>query len=205
MSYRPERGVSGLVVAGLHAVALLVALDQAPIRRAIAEAAPLQVSIVPDTAPRPQLPSRSQPAPHLAPVARESVPLPEIAVAQAAPSITAPSAAAPVASPAPAAVARAVPPPATAPVFDANYLDNPAPAYPSLSRRLNEEGQVLLRVRVTAEGRAERVEVARSSGFERLDRSARAAVARWRFVPAREGERPVAAWVLVPVRFVLRG
>jgi protein TonB len=95
--------------------------------------------------------------------------------------------------------------PVVAPAYDADYLHNPAPAYPALSRRLNEEGRVLLRVRVTAEGLAELVELARSSGFDRLDRAALDAVSRWRFVPARQGERSVSAYVLVPVAFVLKG
>jgi len=90
------------------------------------------------------------------------------------------------------------------PRFDADYLHNPAPAYPALSRRLGEEGRVLLRVYVHADGSAGQVEVRESSGYERLDRAAREAVARWRFVPARQGERPVAAWVLVPISFSLR-
>lgn len=90
------------------------------------------------------------------------------------------------------------------PRFDADYLDNPAPVYPALSRRLGEQGRVLLRVYVLADGSVGQVEVRESSGFERLDRAARETVVRWRFVPARQGERPVAAWVLVPISFSLR-
>ena len=89
------------------------------------------------------------------------------------------------------------------PRFDAAYLDNPAPGYPSLSRRHHEEGRVLLRVLVGADGRAESVDVAASSGFERLDHAAQEAVRRWRFVPARRGDGAVAAYVNVPVAFSL--
>lgn len=110
----------------------------------------------------------------------------------------APSAAA---SPAAATVAAA----ATAPRLDADYLDNPAPSYPPLSTRAREEGRVLLHVLVEASGLAARVEVRTSSGFERLDRSAMAAVKRWKFVPAKQGSEPVAAWVLVPIVFSLKG
>ena len=94
--------------------------------------------------------------------------------------------------------------PVLAPRFDADYLTNPAPAYPALSRRMGEQGRVLLRVFVHADGSAGQVEIRESSGFERLDRAARDTVTRWRFVPARQGERPVAAWVLVPISFSLR-
>jgi protein TonB len=58
-------------------------------------------------------------------------------------------------------------------------------------------------VRVTAQGASERVQVARSSGFPRLDQAASEAVRSWRFVPARRGEEAVAAEVLVPIVFRL--
>lgn len=90
------------------------------------------------------------------------------------------------------------------PRFDADYLDNPKPAYPPLSRRLGEEGKVILRVFVETNGQAAKVEMQASSGFPRLDEAAGAAVARWRFVPARRGDEPVAAWVRVPIVFALR-
>jgi protein TonB len=48
------------------------------------------------------------------------------------------------------------------------------------------------------------VELRESSGHPRLDDAAAAAVRRWRFVPARRGEQPVGAWVLVPISFNLR-
>ncbi|MCL2021164.1 MAG: energy transducer TonB [Betaproteobacteria bacterium] len=91
----------------------------------------------------------------------------------------------------------------TAPIFNADYLENPRPAYPQLSRRRGETGRVLLRVYVSASGRAERIEINKSSGFERLDSAARDAVLGWRFVPARRGSEHVAAWVLIPISFVM--
>lgn len=90
------------------------------------------------------------------------------------------------------------------PRFDADYLSNPAPDYPAASRQLREQGSVQLRVFVTTDGRAGDVRVHQGSGFERLDQAAIDAVRRWRFVPARQGEGPVAAWVIVPINFTLR-
>lgn len=87
--------------------------------------------------------------------------------------------------------------------FDADYLSNPKPVYPSASRRLNETGTVHLRVHVDEEGRAMKVELKTSSGFERLDRSALDTVAQWRFVPAKRGNRAVPCWVVVPIVFSL--
>ncbi len=92
----------------------------------------------------------------------------------------------------------------TTPRFDAAYLSNPAPAYPPLSRKLREEGRVVLRVLVDANGRASRIEINSSSAWPRLDQAAQDAVARWKFVPARRGDDAVDAWVLVPIVFNLR-
>lgn len=123
---------------------------------------------------------------------------------EAAPPSAAPPADLPAAV---ASLAPAItpPPPVITPArFDAAYLANPAPEYPLLARRLGEAGRVLLRVFVNAEGDAERVELAQSSGSSRLDHAALAAVRRWRFEPAKEGPLPVACWVQVPIVFDLR-
>lgn len=102
------------------------------------------------------------------------------------------------------AVARGDAAPLTAPRFDADYLSNPAPAYPPLSRRRGEQGRVLLRVLVSAQGTAHEVQLRSGSGFERLDAAAIDAVRQWRFVAARQGDEAVAAWVIVPISFTLR-
>ena len=93
--------------------------------------------------------------------------------------------------------------PIVGPRFDVAYLNNPRPEYPRISRRMGEQGKVLLHVFVNAAGQAERIEIRTSSGHARLDESAREAVRRWKFVPARQGDQPVSAWVLVPISFVL--
>ncbi len=89
------------------------------------------------------------------------------------------------------------------PVFDAAYLQNPSPDYPALSRRLREEGRLVLRVRVGVDGRAEDIEVRTSTGYPRLDQAGLQTVRRWRFAPARRGAEKVPAWVLVPISFSL--
>lgn len=92
----------------------------------------------------------------------------------------------------------------TAARFDADYLQNPAPAYPALSRRLREEGKVMLRVFVETSGRPSQIEIKSSSGSPRLDQSAQEAVSRWKFIPARKGQDVIGAWVLVPIIYRLR-
>lgn len=103
----------------------------------------------------------------------------------------------------PGQASNAVPARIERPDSSADYLDNPRPAYPAMSRRLGEQGQVLLRVWVEADGRPSQVELRRSSGFDRLDRAALQAVQRWRFVPGQRAGLPEAMWTEVPLQFVL--
>jgi len=93
--------------------------------------------------------------------------------------------------------------PISPPRFDAGYLNNPAPAYPNMSRRLREVGVVQLRVRVSASGEPLEIQLAKSSGYARLDDSARAAVQKWKFQPAMRNGNALEAWVIVPVDFSL--
>lgn len=127
--------------------------------------------------------------------APETTPTPQPVVPEAREE----SAAKPTANAAPA-----IAEPMQAPRFDADYLHNPAPPYPRVSRDLGEEGRVLLRVQVDESGRALQVLVDTGSGFSRLDRAAREAVQNWRFVPAKRGNQPVSGWVKVPVVFELK-
>lgn len=91
----------------------------------------------------------------------------------------------------------------TEPVFNAAYLNNPAPSYPTSARSRGIEGRTMLRVQVSEAGEARAVEVVRSSGSEVLDSAALDAVKRWRFVPAKRGGEVIEAKVLVPVEFKL--
>jgi len=91
----------------------------------------------------------------------------------------------------------------TPPQFGAAYLNNPKPGYPAFARRMGMEGIVMLKVLVSSQGTALKIEVAHSSGYEILDKAAKEAVRNWRFVPARRGDSPVDEWVQVPVAFHL--
>jgi len=66
------------------------------------------------------------------------------------------------------------------------------------------EGRVTVRLLVGASGGVERVEVSVSSGAETLDQAAIAAVRAWRFAPATRDGEAIDAWVMVPIRFVVR-
>ena len=89
------------------------------------------------------------------------------------------------------------------PSADADYLKNPPPGYPRISRRNGEQGTVIVRVFISTQGTPEKAEVRTSSGFARLDQAALEAVQRWRFVPGRRNGTPEAMWFNIPVRFVL--
>ena len=87
--------------------------------------------------------------------------------------------------------------------FKANYATNPKPKYPEIATSRGWEGTVLLRVKVTADGRSEEVAVHQSSGHKVLDKSAIIAVQKWRFIPAKRGNTSVACTVIVPIAFTL--
>ena len=93
--------------------------------------------------------------------------------------------------------------PITPPQMNANPLNNPAPAYPSLSRRLGEQGIVLLEILILADGSVGEVRIKESSGHKRLDETAAKAVKRWRYMPARRGDTAIEYWYLQPVEFSL--
>lgn len=96
------------------------------------------------------------------------------------------------------------PPPAPTPPRPADYLNNPKPPYPALSRRHLEEGVVWLRALINPDGSVARLELHKSSGHKRLDDSAFNTVKNsWKFEPARQGGEPVAEWVKFPVDFTL--
>jgi protein TonB len=69
--------------------------------------------------------------------------------------------------------------------------------------RRHEQGTVMLRVLVDADGKVLSVEIATSSGSPRLDRAARDAVRMWSFNPAKHAGVAHSAWALVPVNFSL--
>ncbi len=84
---------------------------------------------------------------------------------------------------------------------DPNYLHRPNPVYPALSKRLREEGTVLLRVNLDAQGSVLDISIEKSSGFQRLDQAAHEAVKQWRFIPAKRGQEAMPSTALVPIEF----
>lgn len=198
--------ITALVRAGIIETPQVVHIIQAALVRP-----PVPEEVKPPTEPpKPPQPRREakpapqppKPVPVLAAAATPTE-VPQAVVPPPDPKPELPPISAPPAPPV-AAAPPAPPPPLAPPRFDADYLDNPKPPYPPLSRRMGEQGRVVLRVHVTPDGAAGEVLLATSSGSPRLDESALATVRRWKFVPARRGTEAVAAWVLVPIAFTLK-
>jgi len=173
-------------------------VEQPPIIARPPEEPPSHVPPPPEPVPAPAIeppvqPEAPPPVEHVA-VAEPVAPMQAVARADPAPAVE------------PAAKPDPLPPdPITPPRFNADYLHNPAPSYPPLSRRMGEQGRVILRVLVSTDGVAERIELKNSSGSRRLDQAALDTVKQWKFVPARQGDLKVPAWVLVPILFTLQG
>ena len=210
----PRLGLPVVVVA--HLLVLLGLLSYAPARQALLSAAPIMVQFIappriePPKPPPPTEPPK--PRPVVKRIERPLTPPPVLTAPAEAPSPVLDPPPPPLAPPAPVeappappAAAPPAPAPLVPPVFNADYLDNPAPTYPAVSRRGGEQGRVVLRVLVNAKGGADEVQVRTSSGFARLDEAAHETVRRWKFVPAQRGSDKVAAWVLIPISFRLEG
>ena len=85
-----------------------------------------------------------------------------------------------------------------------DYGANLPPKYPPLAREKGYEGTVYLRALIERDGRVGNLAIDRSSGYEILDRAAVDSVREWAFLPAQKDGKPVASWVLLPVKFVLK-
>ena len=224
--FAPPGGVSrNTVIVGsvvlLH-VAGIWALQSGLLRRAAEVIVPAELlsefiappapKIEPPT-PKPPVPPPPRPAPQVK--APRPAPMP-LAIADPTPApnaptgVTTPQPPAPpieaplaVQAPPPAPPSPPAPPKIELPSSDAAHLNNPSPGYPAISKRMGEQGKVILRVLIGTDGVPQKVEINKSSGFDRLDRQAQEAVTRWRFVPGKRNGVSEAMWYMQPVNFVL--
>ena len=160
---------------------------------------------LPKVAPTPvkkALPTPVAPAPQPLAIV-DQTPSPNAPVGVTTPQPPLAPIAAPVAALATGPAGPASPATVMLPSSDADYLQNPRPPYPPLSKRLNEQGKTTVRVLIGIDGQPQRAEIAKSSGFERLDQAAMTTVMRWRYVPGKRGGVPEAMWFNVPINWVL--
>ena len=193
-----RRALRFALILGAHVAVLWGGFEAATRPELRTAAKQLMVSLI--EAPLPEeAPPQVVPPPPVPQPTRVAKPLPVAVAAEAPAPVEAVEAAPQPAPPAVELTAAAV----TEARFDADYLSNPKPVYPVASRRLGEEGKVLLRVKVSPGGTPAVVEIKHPSGFPRLDAAAKAAVERWRFVPAQRGDDAIESWVTVPIVFSL--
>lgn len=202
-----EQSPAGLVVTvAMHAAILGALLAYEPARSALAAAAPMMVDWIAAPKVEPATAPPEPPKPKVVHHRPKPVEAPKVIAAPMESPSSSP-ALVPAPPPPPPQQVAAIPAPAPEPVliepdYKAAYLKNQL-AYPHLSQKLREQGQVMLRVHVNPKGGVDDIALLSSSGFPRLDESARQQVSQWKFVPARRGSEPVAAWVRVPINFKL--
>lgn len=221
---KPYSWLATTFVVIAHASVIYLLVTQSPPQKVqTPPAKPMMVSLIAPPAPEPELvPVIEPPKPEVKPIVKpknvvETIKpiktpterLVEVATEQ---PVVEEAPAAPVepvkvaeAPKAPPVVEKVVEEKIEPPRFGVSYLNNPAPDYPQTSRRLGEEGRVLMKVLVSADGSAENVQIEQSSGSERLDNAAVNAVKRWRFIPAKKNNHALSAYVIVPVKFSLDG
>jgi protein TonB len=207
--------IAGGVV--LFHVAALWALQTGLLRRAVEVIVPAQIlaEMITPPAPKVEVPPAPAPTP---PVPKPKVKAPPpppmpVAIADPTPAPNAPTgvvapqpAPAPIAAPvaaAPSPPAPPAPPKIELPSSEASYLQNPTPVYPAMSKRLQEQGKVIVRVMIGVDGQPQNASVRRSSGFERLDRAAVEYVMKCRYVPGKVAGVAQAMWYDAPVNFEL--
>lgn len=206
----------------LFHVLAIWALQTGLLMRAVELVVPVEVLAQIIEPPKPMQPKIEPPPPPPPEPVKKPVTKPE-PVTQAAPKLLAvedapPSPNAPAPQPiAPAtpyvpavpvaAVATPAPPAPPAkvvlPSSMGDYLNNPKPNYPAMSKRLGEQGSVAVRIFVGADGLPQKRELLKTSGFERLDQAALDVVMRWTFVPGKRGGVPEAMWMATTIKFEL--
>lgn len=217
--------VSVALVAALHAAGLYAIATWTPASTWMKLWRPVEVKLIVDEAPKPpELKPVEEPPPPSKPVVEKKppplpqarveekpvapeAPLPVITAASEAPAPAQPQTFVvpiqPEVPPAPAPMPKvqAAAPPAPKTISSIEFLRPPDPAYPMMSRRLGEQGKVMVRVLVDEKGHALDVSVQQSSGKPRLDEAAKKAVLEALFKPYREDGKPEQVYVVVPVVF----
>jgi protein TonB len=198
-----RRGGAFAAVAGLHVVALVIAVNA----RVRAADEPAQVSLLKVAFLQERTPQ--EPPPELPPPRLEQPPTPEIEMPVVLiPAIDVPDLRAITTPPTP-------PPPTATPVLarsdepvlldesQVDYLREPAPRYPRAAVSARLQGTVLVWVLIDPEGRPREVRVHRSSGYQQLDLAACDAVSHARFKPYRQHGEARSAKAIVPITFAL--
>jgi periplasmic protein TonB len=82
-------------------------------------------------------------------------------------------------------------------------LHNPSPEYPEMAIFLGYQGNAIVRIKVSAKGLSEGVDILRSSGHKILDEAVAKALKKWRFMPSKHGKTLMAGSVIISVIYIL--
>ncbi len=96
-----------------------------------------------------------------------------------------------------------VSPPVVKNLRDRDVFINPKPTYPLLSRRMREQGAVHLKLCIDERGHVANIFLAKSSGYQKLDRSAIETVSEWRFSALESQNTPSSDCYHLPIHFRL--
>ena len=196
--------VGALLITGLLLAAAAQLVRERPHRQDIT--APVPVSLV-TVARESREPEEEKPREPEPPRKQQQL---DFAPELPAPSLTAPALSGPAVALDPAMFGGV---PVTGPmVFEAGDLDQPPravvrenPRYPYKMKQRRIEGTVQVRFLVRIDGTVGEIIIEQSTPPGVFDQAVRDAVSRWRFEPGRLAGEPVAAWVVMPIRFDLRG
>lgn len=218
-SRHPLFAIALVVLGHIAAIAGLLQLDMVP-AAAITEPVIQGVMITPVAVEKPAPVSppspKSKPAQTPKPVEKKKkpaetpIPLPEPVAEASSPTEAPPADPVPAtetsdSAPANDSTASETPPeaPVEPPRTDARHYRNPAPTYPRISRRLGEEGTVVMEILITPEGTVAEARLKKSSGFSRLDKAALDIIKKWKYIPAMQGGKAISYWYTQPVTFDL--
>lgn len=189
-----QSGLLKRTVALVVPVQMLSELVEAPVPQVTPPSAPPMPVKQPATKPlAPRLPAAAQPV-----AVVDNTPAPDAHGVPLPPTMS--LATVPTVATSPAAPA---PPQMELPSSNADYLQNPKPVYPPLSKRLAEQGQVVHSVLIGVDGLPVSARLVKSSGYDRLDQAALNAVMRWRYTPGKRHGVPTAMSFNVPINWVL--
>lgn len=213
MSLEKLRAKFGPLAVVLAAHALLFYFIQSGLLTRMVEVALPQTVVVNFVAspkePPPAAP-KTIPIAQLQPPVLPSVPVPLVQIAPVQNTISVTQTAAPIektSAPVPVAVVSAPPAPGTGTpktiTTGMEYILPPQTVYPPLSKRMGEQGKVVLRILVGENGKPDQVLVQTSSGYTRLDEAGRQAGLRALFKPHIENGHAVPVYVILPLNFQL--
>lgn len=207
MKYTGQRKNSASHLVGFSAVVLLHVMVAYALMTGLARQvvevirAPIETKIIEEVKKQPEAEKTPPPPPKLAPPPPPYIPPPEINVA-AQPSTAPSNAITVVTTSKPTTPPPVVAPPASTPTVRTAPIINAAhscdkPEYPAASKRLEEEGTVVVSFLIDIDGRVVDSKVEKTSGYDRLDQAARNALGKCKFKPGTVDGKPEQSWASI--------